>query len=526
MEIKNLPNISGTFHKQAHGVQKNLQVLKTADADNFEKVVNSLVKHGYRLAWLFGTDDRAKDKTFGIHAILSPDSVDHHNWVEVYTGLPEADPRYPALTNTIMGAIWFEKYMMDMFGVVAEGHPDPRRLVHHENVPLNTHPLRKDFAWNTVMKKENNPHPMMQVEGNGIYQIPVGPIHAGIIEPGHFRFSVAGERIINLEGKLFFTHKGVEKLVEGKSVQAALPYIERLSDDSAASNAWAFVQAVELIAGHENSDKINLLRTLVAELERMTMHIHDLANIAGMGTGYTIMAAHGFRIKENLVRLSEKVFGNRFWRGFIVPGGVNKDLDHADLKSIEETTKEVMEEMRNLLKIGLESDGLMERMETSGVLKEEAARAYGAVGLPARASNVKIDVRTDHPYAAYGKLNNKLIYKTAGDVLARYVARAEELENSFEMIKEILELLPKAAGKTKMELALKDGEALGAVESWRGEMLQFVRLNEKGHIDRFAVRDPSFCNWPLFGEIGPGNIVPDFPLCNKSLNLSYSGNDM
>jgi Ni,Fe-hydrogenase III large subunit len=415
---------------------------------------------------------------------------------------------------------------MDMFGVVAAGHPDPRRLVNHENVPMGTHPLRKDFAWNTKMKHDDVPFPMLHVEGNGIYEIPVGPIHAGIIEPGHFRFNVAGERIITLEGKLFFTHKGVEKLLEGKTVSAALPFVERISDDSAASHALTFAQAVEAIAGTKVSEKAELLRTLMVELERITMHIHDMANIAGMGTGFTIMAAQGFRIKEKLVRLSEEILGNRFWRGFIVPGGVERDLDKSELKKIEHELKEIVEEMHYILSIGLESDGLLERMVSTGVLKPEVARAYGAVGLPFRATDQKMDVRADHPYAAYDKLKFQVITKTGGDVFARYMVRVEEMDNSFEMIKEIVEMLHKAEGKVKVELKPGKGEALAAVEGWRGEILHYVRLNEKGVIERMAVRDPSFCNWPLFGEIGPGNIVPDFPLCNKSLNLSYSGCDL
>lgn len=524
MENLNLLKIDGTFHKNLNPAQDNIQVLKT-DAENFTKVINSLVGQNYRLAWVFGTDDRSENKTFGVHAILSLDGK--NEWIEVYAALHESSPKYPALTTTIMGAIWFEKYMMDMFGIVAEGHPDPRRLVHHENVPLNTFPLRKDFAWNTVMKKDNVPFPMMHVEGNGVYEIPVGPIHAGIIEPGHFRFNVAGERIINLEGKLFFTHKGVEKLLEGKTVAAALPYVERISDDSAASHALTFVQAVELIAKYTVSDRANLLRTLVVELERITMHIFDMANIAGMGTGFTVMAAHGFRIKENLVRLSEKVFGNRFWRGFIVPGGVAKDLGKSELHQIKTTAMEVVDEMRDLLQIGLESDGLLERMETTGLLKTEAAKAYGAVGLAARASNVKIDVRADHPYAAYGTIKFRVVTKRTGDVFSRFMVRVEEMENSLEMIQEIVGSLGHTTdGEIHGELNLGKGEALAAVEGWRGEILHFVRLNDKGIIERLAVRDPSLCNWPLFGEIGPGNIIPDFPLCNKSLNLSYSGCDL
>lgn len=523
MEMKNLPKVEGNFQESKNPAMHNMKVWKTEAAD-FAKVVVALYEQNYRLAWVYGTDDTEHHKTFGVHAILTPEN--QNEWIEVYAALPENDARYPALTSHIMGAIWFEKYMMDMFGIVAEGHPDPRRLVNHENVPMGTHPLRKSFAWNTVMKKDNVPYPMMHVEGNGIYEIPVGPIHAGIIEPGHFRFNVAGERIITLEGKLFFKHKGVEKLLEGKSVEHALPFVERLSDDSAASNALAFVQAVELVCGAEVSEKAALQRTLVSELERLTMHIHDMANIAGMGTGYTIMAAHGFRIKENLVRLSEEIFGNRFWRGFIVPGGVKRDLEKNELRQIVEKAREVVEEMRYILKIGLQSDGLMERMETTGILKYEAAKAYGAVGNPARGSGVKMDVRADHPYAAYDKIKVETVVKTSCDVYARYMVRVEEMEASLVMVEKIVELMETANGKHKVELHWKKGEALSAVEAWRGELLVFVRLNEKGLIERIALRDPSFCNWPLFGEIGPGNIVPDFPLCNKSLNLSYSGNDM
>ena len=523
MEIKNLPKIDAEFTTLVSLLQKNLSILK-ADAENFTKIVNSLVDHNYRLAFLFGTDDRAQNKTFGVHAMLAP--ANSNEWIQVTTELPEGNPKYPALTKTIMAAIWYEKYMMDMFGVVAEGHPDPRRLVHHENVPMGTHPLRKDFAWNTVMKHDNVPFPMLHVEGNGIFEIPVGPIHAGIIEPAHFRFNVAGERIITLEGKLFFTHKGIEKLLEGKSVAAALPFVERISDDASASHALTFVQAVEIIAGHKVSERAELLRTMVVELERITMHIHDMANIAGMGTGFSIMAAHGFRIKENLVRLSDELFGNRFWRGFIVPGGVSKDLSTAELKKLHHGLKSIIEDMRDILKIGLESDGLLERMVTSGILRPEAAKAYGAVGISARGTDNKMDTRADHPYAAYDKLKLRVVTKSGCDVFARYMIRVEEMDNSFEMIEEILELLHKTEGKVKADLKFGKGEAMSAVEGWRGETLHFVRLNEQGLIDRIAVRDPSFCNWPLFGEIGPGNIIPDFPLCNKSLNLSYSGNDL
>ncbi|MBI2453411.1 NADH-quinone oxidoreductase subunit C [Candidatus Peregrinibacteria bacterium] len=523
METKSHLSIDGVFQEQMSHNQKNLRIFKT-DSENFTRVVASLVSQNYRLAWLFGTDDRAEHKTFGVHAVLAMGGK--NEWLQISAALSEANPEYPALTKTIMAAIWYEKYLMDMFGIVAKGHPDPRRLVHHENVPRDIHPLRKDFEWNTVMEKDDVPYPMLHVGGNGIYEIPVGPIHAGIIEPGHFRFNVAGERIVNLEGKLFFTHKGVEKLLEGKSVFAALPYVERISDDSAASHVLTFVQTLELIAGVHISERASLLRTLIAELERLTMHIHDISNIAGMGTGYTIMAAHGFRIKENLVRLSEKIFGNRFWRGFIIPGGVVRDLSEAELDLISQTVQEIMADMHGLLNIGLKSDGLLERMITAGVLTLDAAKAYGAVGIAVRAIDQKMDTRIDHPYVSYDRLKFQVVTKTGGDVFARFMVRVGELDVSSQMIEELCTLLRTVKGETKVVLVLHSGEALSAVEGFRGEILHFVRLNDKGFIERMAVRDPSFCNWPLFGEIGPGNIVPDFPLCNKSLNLSYSGNDL
>lgn len=514
----------------------DLKILKI-DSKNFNKTINELVSNNYRLAHLFGTDDRVENKTFGVHAILcpgpnssnsSPNSSDKKSeWLQISTALPEKNPTYESLTKTLVAANWYERYINDMFGIQPEGHPDNRRLVHHQNIPLNTNPLRKDFAWNTVLKKDNIPYPMHHVDGNGIYEIPVGPIHAGIIEPGHFRFNVAGERIIMLEGKLFFTHKGAEKIMEGKTADEALAFVERISMDSAASHALTFVQAIENITGTKIPEKANLLRTLVAELERITMHVHDLANIAGMGTGYSVMAAHGFRIKEKLVRLSEKLFGNRFWRGLIIPGGVVKDLTNSEIKSILETVKETVTEMSDLLDMGLKSDGLCERLVNSGILKTEAAIAYGAVGIAARASGLKMDTRIDHPYASYSRLKFNVAVREGMDVFARYRVRIEEMETSSKMVEELCKLLlQEKNSKILAEVIPLKGESISAVEGWRGEIIYFMRLNEKGVIERISVRDPSFCNWPLFGEIGPGNIVPDFPLCNKSLNLSYSGTDL
>ncbi|TAK96121.1 NADH-quinone oxidoreductase subunit F, partial [Patescibacteria group bacterium] len=294
--------------------------------EDLAAVATSLVNE-FRLplSLLFGTDDRKNRQVFSVHVVFSSDAT--HERLVISADVPEQDAWYPSVTAAIMAAHWYERYLHDMLGVEPKGHPDLRRLVHHENVPENIFPLRKDFAWNSRLDHANVLYPMQHVTGEGVYEIPVGPIHAGIIEPGHFRFNVAGERIITLEGKLFFTHKGVEKLLEGKTIVEGLPFIERLSGDMVAAHALAYVQAAESMAGATVPKRAQMLRALLTELERMTMHIHDLGNIGGMGTGYSFVAANCFRIKERMMRLSDKLLGNRFWRGMIVPGGVNKDFE-------------------------------------------------------------------------------------------------------------------------------------------------------------------------------------------------------
>lgn len=503
---------------RAQGDELRCQV----EAHQFSALVEKLhTQFGLPLSLVYGTDDRKEQNTFGVHAVLSLD--EEAKWIMISTSVSEKSPTYPSLTRTLMASHWYERYLKDMFGVIPEGHPDPRRLVHHENIPEDTHPLRKDFAWDTKLDHAQVPYPMHHVEGEGIYEIPVGPIHAGIIEPGHFRFNVAGERIITLEGKLFFTHKGVEKLLEEKTPTEGLPFIERLSGDMAASHALAFCQAIEKISGIHVPPRAKAIRTALCELERITMHIHDLANIAGMGTGYTLMAANGFRVKERLMRLSQDLLGNRFWRGAIVPGGVTRDWTKEECNLVERVASEAVKEMQSLIKMAMQSDGLRERLETSGVLKHDAAVAYGAVGLPARASGVMRDVRSHHPYASYSEVSWNMVTAVDGDVYARYHCRVDELDVSLRILQEALRLHQGSAVVTTVKL--QDGCAVSAVESWRGEILTVVHLKD-GKIERCMPRDPSFCNWALFGELGPGNIVPDFPLCNKSLNLSYSGTDM
>jgi Ni,Fe-hydrogenase III large subunit len=311
--------------------------------------------------------------------------------------------------------------------------------------------------------------------------------------------------------------------MEDKTPIEAIPFIERLSGDMAASHGLAFAQVVEIISECKVSERALMLRTLICELERVTMHIHDLANIGGMGTGYSFIAANGFRIKERLMRLSDNVIGNRFWRGYITIGGVSHKLTQDQLNEILVVTKESCKEMEKIVTLALASDGFLDRLQTTGVLPLEAARALGALGIAARGSNLNRDVRRDHPYASYEKYPAHVVVKKQGDVHARYLVRIEEMKNSLSLIKDLISEM--AEGEINTKINIQDGFALSAVESWRGEILCALEI-KNGKVSRCFPRDPSFCNWALFGIMGPGNIVPDFPLINKSLNLSYSGTDM
>ncbi|MDO9230908.1 MAG: NADH-quinone oxidoreductase subunit C [bacterium] len=519
----NIQEIIKTFAgKITDVVEKNDLICAKVSRDDLADISTKLFQeYKLPLSLLFGTDNRKKNGNFEVHVIFSLD--DEHKWLKISAEVPESDLQYPSLTKTIMVAHWYERYLRDMFGVVPVGHPDLRRLVHHENIPENTHPLRKDFQWNTKLSKDNVSYPMHHVTGEGIFEIPVGPIHAGIIEPGHFRFNVAGERILTLEGKLFFTHKGVEKLLEGKNIDEALPFIERISGDMSASHSLAYVQAVEKISGCVVSKRVQMLRAIITECERITMHIHDLANIGGMGTGFSFIAANGFRIKERMMRLSADICGNRFWRGMIVPGGIKSDIKKENLEKILEISQEAWNEINKITTVALDDEGFLDRLQYTGELPKEAAEAFGAVGFPARASEINRDVRRDHPYASYADFPIKVITKKSTDVFARYRIRIKEIEQSIILLKTLVEKIEEGSVFEKCEV--KDGFAIGAVESWRGEIVCALQI-KNGVIERCYPRDPSFCNWALFGIMGPGNIVPDFPLINKSLNLSYSGNDL
>lgn len=480
----------------------------------------ALYSQGLSLAHLYGTDDRVEKGMFGVHALLHDDTT--QSWLLLSTEVHAHNPEYLSATRFIMAAQWHERYLFDMFGVTPVGHPDLRRLVHHESVPLEIYPLRKDFDPYAPLERDDIPFPMQQVAGEGVYEVGVGPVYNRVAESIHFRLNSTGERIMTFESKPYFKHKGVEKLLEGKTYTAGLPFIDRIGGDSAVSHALAFAQAIEDIDQTQVPLRAKAIRSLLNELERVIIHIEDLSNIAAIGAGYTAMK-RGFSVKERLMRLSEEISGNRFLRGLIIPGGLSKDLSGEEVEKIRRVSVEAIDEMQHLVERALRADGLRDRLETTGVLKKDAAKVYGAVGLVARASGVDRDVRRDHPYAAYSRFAPRVLTGSQGDVYSRFKLRFDELLECRRLIIDMTAHL--GDGGVRVPCHPELGMGVSAVEGGRGETLYVVYIKD-GHISRIAIRDASFMNWPLLHEMIPTNVLSDFPLCARSLGLSVAANDL
>jgi Ni,Fe-hydrogenase III large subunit len=420
---------------------------------------------------------------------------------------------------------------MDMLGLVPHGHPDQRRLVFHESFPAGSHPLRKDWSISSVDLQEwgegimvKVPHSFMEVAGEGIVEIPVGPVHAGIIEPGHFRFSAVGETIFFLEPRLFYTHKGTEKHFESLGFIEGVKLAERVSGTSSFSHGAAYCMAVERMMGLEITEKAAAVRTLILELERLYNHIGDIGNMCA-GTALAVGYMKGAIIKERIMQLNARITGSRYLRGVNKVGGVTRD-PFAQADDILKTVDHVTLEYKELMSLLLGSVSHMERVENTGRLSKDIARRFGVTGVAARASGLADDMRKSHPHLLYDRLIFEAHTLEKGDVLARTIIRGEEAECSISMIQALME----TGYRGDLDVPVQDAPAyacaLGYTESPRGSLFYWVMADREGKPLRVKLRSPSYCNWPAVPFAVHGNIVPDFPLCNKSFNLSYSGTDM
>ncbi|MFS8085744.1 MAG: NADH-quinone oxidoreductase subunit C [Acidobacteriota bacterium] len=467
-------------------------------------------------------NDRRSDKgVFEIHYLFANA---HENWfVHATKELTREEPAIISLATFCYSASRFEREIRDQFGIEAIGHPDPRPLVRHAFWPADYFPLRKDAVPPEHFEDDGAAFPFKPVGGEGVYEIPVGPVHAGIIEPGHFRFSVVGETIINLKIRLYFTHKGTEKLFEGRLPAAGVELAERISGDTTIGHSLAYCQALESLAGTEVPARARYLRVVLLEMERLYNHIGDFGGIAN-DTGFAIAHAHCFRIRERLLRLNKRLTGNRLLRGGIVPGGVGYDLpDGLDLSA---ELYAILADFNEVVDLSLKNTILIDRLQGAGCLTMKTALDHGALGYVARASGVDTDARRDHPFAAYGELDFKVPVYETGDVYARTMMRVEEAAQSVALIRQACNRLVSGPLVAPLGQLPPFETAFGIVEGWRGAIIHWVMADNDGRLYRVKIKDPSFVNWPALSFAILKNIVPDFPLINKSFNLSYSGNDL
>jgi Ni,Fe-hydrogenase III large subunit/Ni,Fe-hydrogenase III component G len=479
---------------------------------------------GARLVAVFAEDRRSEEGGFFNYYVFEQKGSAQYLMVKV--PVPTDHPEFPSLSAELPSVNWQEREIQDWFGLKAMGHPNPRRVALHDNWP-EVYPLRKDFPIETVLPPfEGERHIYRPALGEGVLQVPVGPVHAGIIEPGHFNFAVAGEPILYLQLRMFYTHKGTEKLFEKLPIHKAVFLAESISGDSSFSHGTAFCQAIERAAGIEVPLRALVMRTILLELERVSNHVADIGAIA-TDVGFVIANSHASRLKEMLVTLNEHLTGNRLLRSMTCIGGVRRGWDAVQLDTLRGSMDTFAHEFRDLISLIDSSESTRDRLEQTGILRPDKARDLGIVGVGGRASGVDLDVRRDHPYAAYSRYSFRVPVYQAGDVLHRMQVRIDEVNESISIIRNAAQEKENLRGEFCASTAPipADRCALSAVEGWRGEIIHWIRTGPNNHLERCKIKDPSLNNWPALVEAVQGNIIADFPVINKSFNLSYSGTD-
>ncbi|MHB8533244.1 MAG: hydrogenase large subunit [Solirubrobacteraceae bacterium] len=479
---------------------------------------------GGRLISLFATDERREAKGFVVHHLWSLPGL--RTFLRISAPVDPAVPSFPSIAAKYPVANWFEREVADFFGLTPDGHPNPFPVALHDDWPAGAWALRKDFPLDrAVPRVAGESHPFRPVTGEGVFQIPVGPVHAGVIEPGHFRFGVAGEPVLYLQLRLFYVHKGTEKRFEQRPWRHGLYLAESISGDTAVGHALAYAQAVERLAGVTAPPRARALRVVLLELERIYNHTSDIGAVA-TDVAFTVPASRAQALREGLVRLQDRLFGTRLLRGTIALGGVARDLSPKGRDELRTHLAAFGKAFDDLIALLIDAGTFTDRVDGTGILATQAASDLGVVGMAARASGVDMDWRRDHPVAAYEGLRFDVPIEEGGDVRARLMIRAREVEQSLSIIDQIVGALPDSPCLAPLPACLPaSSSALGWVEAWRGPCTHWIATDERGEIARVKITDPSFLNWPGLAHAVPGNIVPDFPVINKSFNLSYSGND-
>jgi hypothetical protein len=416
------------------------------------------------------------------------------------------DAGYPAIGARHPPAMRLERALRDLVGLVPQGLADTRPWLDHgrwEDGPG----VRYEF---------------LPSEGDSLHQVPVGPVHAGIIEPGHFRFTCNGETVVRLEERLGYVHKGIDALMQGASLERAGRLAGRVSGDSTVAYAFAFARAAEAALGVQVPPRAAAIRGVMAELERVANHVGDFGAVCN-DASFAIMLAHCAILREGLLRAVGDCFGHRLMMDRIVPGGVSVDLDGGQIGVLRALVAEVRRDTDRLARLYDGTPSLLDRTVSTGFVRPELAQRFGAGGFVGRASGCDFDARRDVPYAPYDGMALAVPVRNDGDVNARLLVRLAEITAGLDLIEALLDALPD--GPVLVDVPGGSGEGVAMVESFRGDVFVWLRLSG-GSVERCHLRDPSWFQWPLLEAAINGNIIADFPLCNKSFNCSYSGHDL
>jgi Ni,Fe-hydrogenase III large subunit len=477
--------------------------------EGFRRTVVDAVGHGWRLVALFGFPE-AHGRT-RLLAILAQDERG-----ELGATSTAVTGRYPALTPECPEAHYFEREIAEQCGIVPDGHPELKPVRRHPP-DHSAAPLAEPF--------DRERFPFFQIASSEVHEVAVGPVHAGIIEPGHFRHQAYGEEVLHLEIMLGYQHRGVERLLATLGRDRAMLVAESIAGDTVIGHGGAHASAIEALARARKTPRAQAIRGIALEIERLANHLGDLGAIAG-DIAYQPAAAYFGRMRGECLNLLLTLSGNRYGRGLIRPGGVLFDLPANLAAEATDRLQRLREEFAAVADLMFGNASVQARLEGVGTLRRSDCLRLGVVGPPARACEVPRDVRHDHPYGLFRFAHIPVATAWAGDVLARALVRRLEIQRSLDFVIEQLGTLPRGAIQVPCG-ALRPGELVVALsEGWRGEIAHVVLTDELGQIRRYKVVDPSFHNWSALAAAMPGNQISDFPLCNKSFNLSYAGHDL
>jgi Ni,Fe-hydrogenase III large subunit len=487
-----------------------LRAVPIEPIDDFRETVVRAVAAGWRMVAFFGTPETSADTR--LIAVLARDDAGQLGATSTLVG-----ERYPALTPDCPQASGFEREIAEQCAIVPEGHPWLK--------PLRRHLPDHRAAARTAVVLDPDAYPFFRVAGEEVHEVAVGPVHAGIIEPGHFRFQAHGETVLFLEIVLGYQHRGVERLLESVGRDRAVLVAESIAGDTVIGHAGAWCGAIEALARSRKSPRAQSIRGIALELERMANHIGDLGAIAG-DVAFQPAAAFFGRLRGDCLNALMTLSGNRYGRGLIRPGGVGFDVPPAMVDQLRLRLDRLLQDFESTATLMFESASVQARLEGVGIVRREQCLDMGFVGPVARACEVARDVRHDHPYGVFRFAHIPVATAWDGDVLARALVRRLEVRRSLEFVIDQLAALPRGELRVPCGALQPDEIVVAMQEGWRGEIAHVVVTDDRGGVRRHKVVSPSFHNWNALAVALPGNLISDFPLCNKSFNLSYAGHDL